>query len=331
MQNQLCKLLAMAALSTGLSVMAAAQTITTSIPFSFATQGVAVNPVTNKVYVVAPNRRTQPTDSIGVIDGSTDTLSQTLSVPQGARSVTVDYIANRVYVGGCDNTQFPVPCTVTVIDGKTNATLNTILVTTTSGFGINGVAANPVNGLVYVANASDNVVDIIDGYRAKVVGSIALKGISPAAIAINPILNRLYVPSGSDLVDVIDAGSKKIIATTVLGEATVGAAANILTGNVFVTDQEASGPSTVGVLNFKGALRADPTVDDAPLGVDVDPIRNLAFVASTAQDDVTVIDGSNNTVKSTVFNVPASFIAVNFVTGKVYISGRTGVTVMTEK
>jgi DNA-binding beta-propeller fold protein YncE len=217
-----------------------------------------------------------------------------------------------------------------VIDGKTNATLSTILVTTTSGLGIQGVVANPLDGRVYVANGSDNVINIINGYKAKLIGSIDLQGNSPAAIAINPILNKLYVPS-ADLVAVVDAGAKKIAATTVAGNTIVGAAANILTGHVFVTDQEPSGPSTVGVLNAKGSLLASPIVDDSPLGVDVDPFTNLAFVASTAQDDVAVIDGSNNTVKTTVQNVPASFVAVNFVTQKVYVSGRNGVTVMTEK
>lgn len=330
MQNQLSKFLAVAALSTSLSVIAGAQTVTTSIHFLFGTQGIAVNPVTNKIYVVNPTRGTQPTDNLGVIDGSTDTLSTTLTVPHGSQSVTVDYAANRVYVGGCDNTQSPVPCTITVIDGKTNATLSTIQVTTTPGTGITGVVANPVNGLVYVANASDNVINIIDGCKAKLAGSIDLQGNPPAAIAINPILNRLYVPS-ADLVAVVDAGAKKITATTVVGESIVGAASNMVTGNVFATDQESSGPSTVGVLNYKGGLLAGPTVDDAPLGVDVDPITNLAFVASTAQDDVTIIDGSNNTVKTVVSGVPARYVAVNFVTTKVYVSGRTGVTVLTEK
>jgi DNA-binding beta-propeller fold protein YncE len=331
MQNQLCKLLALAALSTGLSVIAAAQTVKTTIPFIFATQGIAVNPVTNTVYVVAPNRRTQPTDNVGVINGSTDTLSTTLTVPQGARSVAVDYFTNRVYVGGCDNTQSPVPCTVTVFDGKTNALLSTIPVTTTPGFGIQGLAANPITGLVYVANGSDDVINIIDEGKAKIVGFINMQGISPAAIAVNPILNLLYVPSGSDVVDVVDAGAKKVIATATVGESTVGAAVNFVTGHVFVTDQETSTPSTVGVLNAKGGLLAGPVVDDAPLGVDVDPVTNLAFVASTGEGDVNVIDGKTNTVTNTVLNVPASYIAVNFVTAKVYVSGTNGVTVLTEK
>jgi DNA-binding beta-propeller fold protein YncE len=331
MQNQLSKILAMAALSTSLTVFAGAQTITSTISFPFATQGLAVNPVTNTIYVVEPNQGTLPTDSLAVINGSTDTVTQTLSVPAGASFVTVDYLANRVYVGGCDFTQNPTPCTVTVINGKTNATVKTILVTKTAGFGIAGLVSNPITGLVYVANGSDNVINIINESTNKLAGSISMNGNSPAAIAINIALNRLYVPFGTDETAVVDATAKKIIATTVFGTSTVGAAVNVVTGNVFVTDAESAGPSSTGVLNYKGALVADVAVDDSPLGVDVDPITNLAFVASTALDDVAVIDGSTNTLKNTVSNVPASYVAVNFVTQKVYVSGRTGVTVMTEK
>jgi DNA-binding beta-propeller fold protein YncE len=340
MQNQLCKILAMVALSTSVTVIAEAQTVTTTINFPFATQGVAVNPITNTIYVVAPNNGTLPTDSLAVIDGKTDTVSQTLSVPLGAQFVTVDYLANRVYVAGCDLTQLPSPCTVTVINGKTNATISTILVTSTPGFGIAGLVANPLTGLVYVANGSDNVINIISSCneserdaasKFKLAGSISMDGNSPAAIAINILSNKLYVPFGTDETAVVDASTKKIVATSVFGNSTVGAAVNPITGHVFVTDQESTAQSMVGVLNRKGALLASVTVDDSPLGVDVDPITNLAFVASTALDDVAVIDGSNNTLKNTVSSVPASYIAVNFATEKVYVSGRLGVTVMTEK
>lgn len=331
MQNQLCKLLAMAAVSTSLSLTAGAQTVKTTITFPFGAQGVAVNPVNNTIYAVAPTEGVEPTDGLGVINGNTDTLSATLSVPSGALFVTVDYFANRVFVAGCNENLDPSPCTVTVIDGKTNKTLSTIPVTSTPGFGLTGIVANPLTGLVYVANGSDRVVNIINGYAAKLVGSIDMKGNQPVAIAINPVLNRLYVPFGSDLTAVVDAGAKKIIATTVFGNQTVGAAANLLTGNVFVTDQEAFGESMLGVFKETGSELASPTIDDGPMGVDVDPITNLAFVASSATNTVDVIDGRNNTVKTSVPNVPAIYVAVNFYTQKVYVSGRTGVTVLTEK
>jgi DNA-binding beta-propeller fold protein YncE len=333
MQNPFLKCVAMAALSAGFSLTASAQTITTTIPFNNATLGIAADPVRNKIYVVEPSNGTASTDSLAVIDGSTDTVAASISVPSGALFVTVDYLANRVYVAGCDFTQDPTPCTVTEINGKTNAVVASLLVTTTPGFGIAGIVANPLTHLVYVANGSDNVINIIrrcEEGALKLVGSISTGVNIPAAIAINPFLNRLYVPYGSDAVGIISASKKTIIGTTVFGSNTVGAAVNLVTGHVFVTDDE-TGPSMTGVLNSKGAVLGSVTVDDSPLGVDVDPVTNLAFVASSALDSVDVIDGSTNTVQTVVNGVPASYVAVNFATTKVYVSGRTGVTVMTEK
>jgi len=330
MQNQVCKVLAMAVLTTGLSVAAGAQSVKTLISLPNAPLALSANPVTNKIYVVVPTNGAETTDNLTVIDGKSDTTLQDIAVPAGASYVAVDYLANRIYVAGCNFFEIPAPCTVTTINGKTNAVINTIAVTSKPGFGLTGIAVSPLTGLVYVANGSDNVINIIDGCKGKLAGTISLNGNSPFAIAINPILNRLYVPYGTNLTAVVDAGKKKILSTTDFGTTTVGAAANIVTGHVFVTDAE-FGPSATGVLDQNGKLLANVAVGDSPLGVDVDPVTNLAFVASTALDDVTVIDGKTNTVKTTVFNVPANYIAVNFVSQKVYVSGRTGVTVLTEK
>src|ERR1700704_5283716 len=65
--------------------------IITSIPVPSA-GGIAVNPRTNKIYVSAffPN-------TVTIIDGNTNTVSNTLSVPF-ARKATVDIFNNRVYV-----------------------------------------------------------------------------------------------------------------------------------------------------------------------------------------------------------------------------------------
>jgi DNA-binding beta-propeller fold protein YncE len=70
----------------------------------------------------------------------------------------------------------------------------------------------------------------------------------------------------------------------------------------------------------------------SPLGVDVDPITNLASVADNGFNSVSVIKGSTNTVTATVPGVAgASYVAVNFLSQKVYICGIRGVTVLTEK
>jgi DNA-binding beta-propeller fold protein YncE len=330
MQSQVRKIFAIAVLASGLTLSAAGQTFKTFIGFADPTNGIAVNPVTNKVYVAAPTFGAGA-DTIGVIDGSTDTLQQSIPVGSGVAFVTVDYLRNRVYAAGCDNTVDPVPCTVTVIDGKANKVLSTIPITTTPGLGLTGIVANPLNGRVYVANSNDNVINIIDGWRSKLLSTkIGLQGNSPAAIALNPILNRLYVPYGTNLTATIDASKNQILSTTSYGMSTVGVAVNLRNGKIFVTDQEI-GPSMTGIFDKNGKVLASIPVDDGPLGVDVDPFTNLAFVASTLNDDVAIIDGSTNTVKSFFGGTPASYIAVNVATQKVYVSGRTGVTVLTEK
>ena len=334
MRNDFCKLLSMAMLTAGFSAAGQAQTITTEIDFANSATSIAVNPVTNKIYAISPTI-SGTKDSLAVIDGTTDTLTKNVAVPLGASATTVNYLTNNVYVAGCDYSQSPSPCTVTIISGKTNAIVGKIPVTMTPGLGLTGIVVNPVTGFVYVANANDNVVDIICLAQRKVTGTIALNGNSPSAIAINPLLNRLYVPLDNNLTDVIDAGKKKVLSTTNYGSITVGAAVDLLTGNVFVTDQETElnpqGSPMTGVFDQNGKVVASITVDDLPMGVDVDPFTDLAFVAGNALDELIVIDGSTNTVKNVVSNVPATYVAVNVVTEKVYVAGRNGVTVLTEK
>jgi len=184
---------------------------------------------------------------------------------------------------------------------------------------------------VYVANANDNVIDIINGRQAKLVGSISLNGNSPSAIALNPVLNLLYVPYGTNQTAVVNAWTKQILTTTTFGSTTVGAAVNVLTGNVFVADQEFNGSSLTGVLGANGHLVTSVSVGAFPTGVDVDPFTNLTFVASPEAGQVAVINGSNNTLQATVSGVQANYVAVNPATQLVYTSGNSGVTVLTEQ
>ncbi len=320
----------MALVTTSLSVAAEAQSIKTLISFPEPVAGIAVDSVRNLVYAVVPNVDGEPTDNLAVIDGSKDALVKNIAVPSGALFAAVNVYTNRIFVAGCNFNLVPAPCTVTVLDGTKGTTLGTLSVTSTPGFGLTGIVANPLTNMIYVANGSDNVVNIISGKTLKLAGSIDLKGNSPFAIAMNPILGTIYTPFGNNLTGVSEALHQKLLGTIPYGADTVGVAVNFLNGNVFVTDSE-SGPSATGVFTFAGKPVASVTVDDSPLGVDVDPLTKLVFVASTALDTVDVIDASTNTLKTTVAGVPANYVAVNLLSSKVYVSGRTGVTVLNEK
>ncbi len=72
----------------------------------------AVNPVTNKIYVAKPGSNT-----VTVIDGATNGTT-TVNVGAGPRAVAVNPVTNKIYVANWSQ-----QCNVTVIDGATNATV----------------------------------------------------------------------------------------------------------------------------------------------------------------------------------------------------------------
>lgn len=328
MRNQLYRILAVAVLSASFSLVASAQTVKTTISFPFPTRGIAADPLHNLIYVVAPTNGTTSTDNLAIINGTNDTFVGNVAVPTGAAFVAVDGIANRIFVTGCDTMVDPSPCTVTVIDGYTDKVIRTIDVTSTPGGGLTGVVVNPFDGVAYVANASDNVIDVIYRNKLRIDLTIDLKSNSPAAIAIDPFLNRLYVPYGTNETAVIDALRKRILKTITFGSEAVGAAADVLSGNIFVTD---AGLNEVGVIDRNGTVLASAPANYGPLGVDVDPITNRIFVADQLNGRVTVINGATKTVSATLTGIPATYVSVNLFSTKVYVSGISGVTVLAEK
>ena len=94
----------------------------------------AVNPVTNKIYVCDWSG-----GSVTVIDGASQTATATVTVGSNPNNVAVNPVTNKIYVPNSGSN------TVTVIDGATNAT------TTLSGVQAAAfVAVNPVTNKIYV-------------------------------------------------------------------------------------------------------------------------------------------------------------------------------------
>src|SRR5438105_1903115 len=87
-----------------------AQTVTATVGAGTQPQSVAVNPVTNKIYVA-----NYTSNNVTVIDGVTNS---TTTVSAGAQpySVAVNPVTNRIYVANESSNN------VTVIDGATNST-----------------------------------------------------------------------------------------------------------------------------------------------------------------------------------------------------------------
>jgi YVTN family beta-propeller protein len=320
MLHTIGKYVAFATLGVSALSAANAQSIKGTINLPGTPEDVAVNYLTNRIYVAIPSFG-GPTDTLAVIDGNTDTLIQSISIPTVGYTVAVDTVRNLVYVGGCfEDVNGLNRCEVAVVNGKQNSLAQTIPVTTSQGNGIQGLAVNQLTGTVYVSNASDNVIDVIEPGAKAVCSTISLAGESPVGVAVNPFTNQVYVALSNDLVDVIDGRKKTIVATATVGTSNANVASNWISGNVFVVNS-VEGVSTVGVLNSKGGNVAAVTVGNTPFGVDVDLATNLAFVTNLIDNSVSVINGKTNTVSATL-PVSGTFVAVNPATAKVYVSGQ---------
>ncbi|MBL0121760.1 MAG: hypothetical protein IPP88_03190 [Betaproteobacteria bacterium] len=203
-------------------------------------RGVAVNPVTNKIYVsnsignsvtvidgatlttatvstgaspdaVAVNPVTNKTyvannggTTVTVIDGANGTA--TINVGTNPVSIAVNVVTNRIYVGNSSGG-------MTVIDGDTNAT-STVTAGTT---GPHGVTVNPATNKIYVVNNGNHNVTIVDGASGS--KSTVATGLFPFGVAVNPVTGKIYVAnsSGGTVTVITESLMQAIPLTTAIG------------------------------------------------------------------------------------------------------------------
>ena len=271
----------------------------------------AVNPVTNKIYVACYDQGPGNLGSwVTVIDGATNSTSVVQDI-YGPYAVAVNPVTNKIYVANYGD-QYSIG-SVTVIDGATNATLNL-----TTGYYPVAVGVNPVTNKIYVVNqqgggTGTSNVTVVDGAtNATTTVSIGLNGSS--AVAVNPVTNKIYV-NNSEGVTVIDGATNS---TTTFWAYAAALAVNPVTNKIAATG---GGPDQVVMID--GATNSTATVGAGtePRAAAVNPVTNTAYVANYESSDVTVINGSTNattTVTDPNANGPEA-IAVNPMTNTIYV------------
>lgn len=131
--------------------------------------GVAVNPVTNKIYV--PD--VSVSGAVTVINGTTDTVTGSVAVGNSPISAAVNTATNRIYVTNKGDGS------VSVINGATNTVITTVAV----GSGPLGIALSERHNLIYVVNENANTLSVIDGATNTVIDTITV-GTGPTFIGL---------------------------------------------------------------------------------------------------------------------------------------------------
>ncbi len=160
----------------------ATNAVTTTVTLTAAASVVAVNSVTNQIYVGGA-------DNVSVIDGSTNAIAATISVPQAVSSLAVDTTTNVIWAmygaSGSDSTLAQI-----------NGTTNTVVTTVQVGQSDTSLALNAATNKIYVPDAHGNQMYVIDGATVAVTDTIAWPNtILGGQLAVNPATNTIYVNS----------------------------------------------------------------------------------------------------------------------------------------
>ncbi len=300
-------------------------TVTTRIPGGKNPFALALNPVTNRIYVA--NDANGSNATVRVIDGSSDTLvGSPIGVGNSPNALAVNPVTNKIYViNGND---------LSVIDGVSNTIRTT---TALPNNNLTAIAVNPVTNFIYITGAQGiGTLMAVNGATDTLsLSGIALIGNSPSALAVNSLTNLIYVtdsaPRGGHVV-VIDGSASPItrVDSITTGDGPGAVAVNPVTNRVYVANYNDL-RGTVAVVD--GATRTTNTINAGsnPYAVAINQLTNKVYVPNMGDNTVTVIDAANGGTTSIVSaGTGPTAVAVNPATNKIYVpnSGSADVTVI---
>jgi YVTN family beta-propeller protein len=156
---------------------------------------IVINPLTNKIYVATPD-----VEKVVVIDGTRDKVLSEIKIPGYPNSLAIDSGKNKIYVtNSIDNSIY-------IIDGNSDTLIKKI--ETGMQLGEIAIDSNQFNdgytNLIFVTNPNNNSISVIDDITNKTISIIKIGNV-PHIIALNPVINRVYVSSHHmDYISVLD-------------------------------------------------------------------------------------------------------------------------------
>jgi YVTN family beta-propeller protein len=269
---------------------AAAQTVGVRIPVGTNPSAIAVNPVTNKIYVT-----NESDDTVSIINANTNGVA-TVNVGDRPLWVAINAETNRIYASNLTSAN------TSIINGAND----TIELTTTSGGG-GWTAINPLNNTAYVVRyGAGDEVNVIQG--TSYILTFATRSFSPVGIAVNPVNNWLYNPNSvTGDVSALDITTPTYYPPLKCPDGLGG-----------FKPQPADPPLPPTPDPYQ-----QPCIDitGTPVAVAINPVANKIFAVSTgASGQIFVINGTNHTFAT--LNPPgagvARTVAVNPVTNMAY-------------
>ncbi|NHN28212.1 YncE family protein [Paenibacillus agricola] len=185
------------------------------------------------------------------------------------------------------------------------------------------IAINPVTNRIYFVQG-ENELGILDGKTNKIITTLKT-GRLPFHMVVNPRTNRIYLTNFRDgTVSVINGRTNRVITTIKVGERCDNIAVNTRTNLIYTaTISLSSNNAYVAVLNGNtNKVQKRIKFPGRPSQITINELTNRIYVTNTVKDTVSVIDGSNNTILTTVKvgRNPVTTPALNTKTNRLYIA-----------
>jgi YVTN family beta-propeller protein len=269
-----------------------------------APSGVAVNPITNRIYVCNNKDKT-----VSVLDGNTRDVLATVKIGGNLSCVVVNSTTNRIYVGNVSDD------TVCVIDGNTNS----VIASVGMPYDPYSMAVNPVTNRIYISCGLATIY-VIDENMNNVISEVNIDKIT-WGVAVNPITNCIYVAIEHQI-SIINGKTNTITATIESGCMRAELAVNAIDNRVYITDAEGTN-NKVRVLDGRTKkIIATVRVGNRPQGIAVDPSTSQIYIANDMDNTISILDGTTDVISATVplaVQRTACALAVNPVTQQVCV------------
>jgi DNA-binding beta-propeller fold protein YncE len=291
-------------------ITAVAQTVIATIPAQEGSLGlpftIAVNPFTQLVYIAG--------NGVEVVDQKTNTPITTFNIGQDQlSSIAINPVTRKLYVLDYLTGLYVVDLTGNTVVGQ---------FAISNGYSL---TYNPLTNRVYSLDHSGNIW-VNDGTTGALIKDIATPTDNGDGqgfyITINPATNLIYLPvatlPGAAAVEVVNAITNAITTVPLKGNGSAYATVDTLRNIIYISDQLGQ----VDVLN--GKTNTDiALITGIPIlleGITVDPVTRQVYLLN-ANSNVYVIDGTTNTLTSTVIPVGTNpiFSTIDLVHGLLYV------------
>lgn len=225
------------------------------------TNGVAVNPITHRVYMQAPDN-TSGNAALFVFDGNArneSTLSPIATIEDNSPTyqpygdpqdvVAVNPLTNMIYVS-----VNLFPGAVWVVDGKTNTSVTTIKGLAELAYGLD---VDPIRNLIWVGGQLNQLSEV-NGATNTLISTNSNTGTQPDGVSVDPIRQKVYMAiQQQDLVQIVDEKTNTTLPISVpVGGAPDNMAIDYIHGLLYVgntgeTFQPNAPPPTVSVIKLQ--------------------------------------------------------------------------------